>query len=221
MSANMRTASASSGNGNAKNYDSIMKILLIGDSGVGKSCLLVRFVDDKFNPSFITTIGIDFKIKTIDSNGKKIKLQLWDTAGQERFRTITTAYYRGAMGIILVYDVTDESTFDHIKTWYKTVNEHANGEAQLLLVGNKSDMETRVVTYEQGEALANELGIPFVESSAKDDKNVNEIFFTLTKLIQEKLDASNVPEPEVKDKVNIKKKSSNGPGTGPPMGGCC
>ncbi|EGA75114.1 Sec4p [Saccharomyces cerevisiae AWRI796] len=173
----LRTVSASSGNG--KSYDSIMKILLIGDSGVGKSCLLVRFVEDKFNPSFITTIGIDFKIKTVDINGKKVKLQLWDTAGQERFRTITTAYYRGAMGIILVYDVTDERTFTNIKQWFKTVNEHANDEAQLLLVGNKSDMETRVVTADQGEALAKELGIPFIESSAKNDDNVNEYFFHL------------------------------------------
>ena len=174
----LRTVSASSGTG--KSYDSIMKILLIGDSGVGKSCLLVRFVDDKFNPSFITTIGIDFKIKTVDINGKKTKLQLWDTAGQERFRTITTAYYRG--------DVTDERTFTNIRQWFKTVNEHANDDAQLLLVGNKSDMDTRTVTYEQGETLAKELGIPFVESSAKNDDNVNEIFFTLARLIQEKID---------------------------------
>ena len=175
---------------NNKNYDSIMKILLIGDSGVGKSCLLVRFVEDKFSPSFITTIGIDFKIKTVDINGKKIKLQLWDTAGQERFRTITTAYYRGAMGIILVYDVTDERTFANVKQWFKTVNDHASDDAQLLLVGNKSDMDTRVVSYEQGEALAQELGLPFIESSAKDDSNVNEIFFTLAKLIQDKIDSN-------------------------------
>ncbi|CCK71149.1 Rab family GTPase SEC4 KNAG_0G00930 [Huiozyma naganishii CBS 8797] len=183
-----RNSTASGG----KNYDSIMKILLVGDSGVGKSCLLVRFVEDRFNPSFITTIGIDFKIKTVDINGKKVKLQLWDTAGQERFRTITTAYYRGAMGIILVYDVTDERTFNNIRQWFTTVTEHANDDAQLLLVGNKSDMDTRVVSREQGETLAAELGLPFVESSAKDDDNVNEIFFTLTKLIQDKIDANTV-----------------------------
>ncbi|AGO13846.1 AaceriAGL021Wp [[Ashbya] aceris (nom. inval.)] len=181
----LRTVSSSSG---AKNYDSIMKILLVGDSGVGKSCLLVRFVEDKFSPSFITTIGIDFKIKAVDINGKKIKLQLWDTAGQERFRTITTAYYRGAMGIILVYDVTDERTFENIRQWFTTVNQHANEEAQLLLVGNKKDMDTRAVTYEQGESLAKELGVPFIEASAKDDENVSDIFFTLAKLIQEKID---------------------------------
>lgn len=196
--------------GNGKNYDSIMKILLIGDSGVGKSCLLVRFVEDKFNPSFITTIGIDFKIKTVDINGKKVKLQLWDTAGQERFRTITTAYYRGAMGIILVYDVTDERTFKNIKTWFNTVSEHANDDAQLLLVGNKSDMDTRVVTTEQGETLAKELGIPFVESSAKEDSNVDEIFFTLAKLIQEKVDSNQVNNAENgRDGININTSSSS------------
>lgn len=204
----LRTVSGSSGNG--KSYDSIMKILLIGDSGVGKSCLLVRFVEDKFNPSFITTIGIDFKIKTVDINGKKVKLQLWDTAGQERFRTITTAYYRGAMGIILVYDVTDERTFANIKQWFKTVNEHANDEAQLLLVGNKSDMDTRVVTTEQGEALAKELGLPFIESSAKNDDNVNEIFFTLARLIQEKIDSNKISGPNGGKDGNISINASNG-----------
>lgn len=204
-----------SGN-NSKNYDSIMKILLIGDSGVGKSCLLVRFVEDKFSPSFITTIGIDFKIKTVDINGKKIKLQLWDTAGQERFRTITTAYYRGAMGIILVYDVTDERTFANVKQWFKTVSDHANDDAQLLLVGNKSDMDTRLVSFEQGESLAKELGIPFVESSAKDDTNVNEIFFTLARLIQGKIDSNAMAtNANGKDNVNIKSKGSEN------SSGCC
>lgn len=197
--------------GNNKNYDSIMKILLIGDSGVGKSCLLVRFVEDKFSPSFITTIGIDFKIKTVDINGKKVKLQLWDTAGQERFRTITTAYYRGAMGIILVYDVTDERTFTNVNQWFKTVSDHANDDAQLLLVGNKSDMDTRVVSYEQGESLAKELGLPFVEASAKDDTNVNDIFFTLAKLIQEKIDNNKMSDGNAQDSnVNIKSGNDSG-----------
>lgn len=95
-----------------RNYDFLIKLLLIGDSGVGKSCCLLRFSEDSFTPSFITTIGIDFKIRTIELDGKRVKLQIWDTAGQERFRTITTAYYRGAMGILLVYDVTDERSFN-------------------------------------------------------------------------------------------------------------
>ena len=99
-----------------------IKLLLIGDSGVGKSCCLLRFSEDSFTPSFITTIGIDFKIRTIELDGKRVKLQIWDTAGQERFRTITTAYYRGAMGILLVYDVTDERSFNSMATSYQFIN---------------------------------------------------------------------------------------------------
>ena len=165
----------------------IMKLLLVGDSGVGKSCLLLRFVEDKFNPSFITTIGIDFKIRTIDSKGKKIKLQVWDTAGQERFRTITTAYYRGAMGIVLIYDVTDARSFENVQNWFQTVSQHANEEAQIFLVGNKcDDEENRQVSREQGEELAQKLQIPFLEASAKTNQNVESIFYELAGIIQEK-----------------------------------
>lgn len=165
---------------NARSFDSILKLLLVGDSGVGKSCLLLRFVEDKFNPSFITTIGIDFRIRTIELDGKRIKLQLWDTAGQERFRTITTAYYRGATGIVMVYDVTDRRTFDNIKTWFQTVHQHANDDTKLVLVGNKCDEEElRDVSREEGEALAKELGILFFEASAKTNENVDDLFFKL------------------------------------------
>lgn len=104
-----------------------IKLLLIGDSGVGKSCCLLRFSEDSFTPSFITTIGIDFKIRTIELDGKRVKLQIWDTAGQERFRTITTAYYRGAMGILLVYDVTDERSFNSESGWREPTREDKQG----------------------------------------------------------------------------------------------
>ena len=168
-------------------YDMIMKLLLVGDSGVGKSCLLLRFVEDKFNPSFITTIGIDFKIRTIESKGKKIKLQVWDTAGQERFRTITTAYYRGGMGIVLIYDVTDLRSFENVETWYQTVTQHANEDAQIFLVGNKCDDDSsRQVSTEEGQQLAAKLNVPFLEASAKSNHNVDSIFYELAGLIQEK-----------------------------------
>ena len=107
----------------AKAYDHLFKLLLIGDSGVGKTCLIIRFAEDNFNNTYISTIGIDFKIHTVDIEGKKIKLQVWDIAGQEQFKTITTAYYRGAIGIILVYDITDEKSFENIQNWVKSIKE--------------------------------------------------------------------------------------------------
>lgn len=176
-----------SGKAPSRSYDMIMKLLLVGDSGVGKSCILLRFVEDKFNPSFITTIGIDFKIRTIESKGKKIKLQVWDTAGQERFRTITTAYYRGAMGIVLIYDVTDARSFENVENWYETVSQHANEDAQIFLVGNKcDDSEGRQVSQETGQELASKLNIPFLEASAKSNINVDAIFYELAGIIQDK-----------------------------------
>jgi len=106
--------------------DMQIKLLMIGDSGVGKTCLLLRYANDSFSPTFITTIGIDFKIKTIELGGKVVKLQIWDTAGQERFRTITTSYFRGAQGILLVYDVTDRGSFENIKNWVGQIQQHAD-----------------------------------------------------------------------------------------------
>lgn len=192
-------------------YDMIMKLLLVGDSGVGKSCLLLRFVEDKFNPSFITTIGIDFKIRTIESKGKKIKLQVWDTAGQERFRTITTAYYRGAMGIVLIYDVTDSRTFDNVQNWFQTVTQHANEDAQIFLVGNKCDDEVnRQVTKEQGQELAAQLGVPFLESSAKTNENVDSIFYELAGIIQEKHVDDAIPASNSAGGVDISKSNTGG-----------
>ena len=125
----LRMASAKSSN---KPFDVLVKLLLIGDSGVGKSCLLLRYSDDKFTTSFITTIGIDFKIKTIHLDQKKVKMQIWDTAGQERFRTITAAYYRGAHGVLLVYDVTDETSFENVRNWMRNIEAHASEAAKCV-----------------------------------------------------------------------------------------
>lgn len=174
-----------------RNYDFLIKLLLIGDSGVGKSCCLLRFSEDSFTPSFITTIGIDFKIRTIELDGKRVKLQIWDTAGQERFRTITTAYYRGAMGILLVYDVTDERSFNNIRTWFSNVEQHASEGVHKILIGNKCDWEEkRAVTTEQGQKLADELGIPFLEVSAKNNINVDQAFYSLASEIKKVMDST-------------------------------
>jgi Ras-related protein Rab-8A len=175
-----------------RNFNHLVKLLLIGDSAVGKSCLLLRYSDDHFSSSFITTIGIDFKIKSVEVEGKKIKLQIWDTAGQERFRTITTAYYRGAMGIILVYDVTNETSFNNVRNWMRQIDQHASDTVRRILVANKCDVpaEQRKVSEEQGRALAAEFDVPFFEASAKENLNVSDVFMTITKEIVARLEAA-------------------------------
>ena len=170
-----------------RTYDLLFKLLLIGDSGVGKTCILFRFSDDAFNTTFISTIGIDFKIKTIELRGKKIKLQIWDTAGQERFHTITTSYYRGAMGIMLVYDITNSKSFDNIAKWLRNIQEHANEDVEKMILGNKCDMEDkRVIPKERGEAIAKENGIRFLETSAKTNVNIDKAFMDLSESILDK-----------------------------------
>jgi len=170
-----------------KTYDLLFKLLLIGDSGVGKTCILFRFSDDAFNTTFISTIGIDFKIKTVELRGKKIKLQIWDTAGQERFHTITTSYYRGAMGIMLVYDITQPKTFDNIAKWLRNIDEHANEDVEKMILGNKCDMEDkRMVSKERGESIAREHGIRFLETSAKANVNIERSFLDLAEAILDK-----------------------------------
>ncbi|GAK66173.1 rab-type small GTP-binding protein [Moesziomyces antarcticus] len=203
-------------------YDFLIKLLLIGDSGVGKSCLLLRFCDDAWTPSFITTIGIDFKIRTIELDGKRIKLQIWDTAGQERFRTITTAYYRGAMGILLVFDVTDQKSFENVRTWHANIEQHASEGVSKILIGNKSDWEEkRAVSMEQGEELAKELGIPYIETSAKSNANVEEAFFNLAREVKTRLiDTAAVtqasPAAAAAGNVNVNSAPKSGA-----TGGCC
>jgi len=142
--------------------------------------LLLRFADDSYVDSYISTIGVDFKIRTIELDGKAIKLQIWDTAGQERFRTITSSYYRGAHGIIIVYDVTDMDSFNNVKQWLSEIDKYASDNVSKLLVGNKCDMaEKRVVDQQMAKSFADELGIPFLETSAKDASNVEQAFLTM------------------------------------------
>ncbi|KRH06047.1 hypothetical protein GLYMA_16G001700v4 [Glycine max] len=168
-------------------YDYLFKLLLIGDSSVGKSCLLLRFADDSYVDSYISTIGVDFKIRTVELEGKTVKLQIWDTAGQERFRTITSSYYRGAHGIIIVYDVTEMESFNNVKQWLNEIDRYANDSVCKLLVGNKSDLvDNKVVDSLTAKAFADELGIPFLETSAKDSINVEQAFLTMTAEIKKK-----------------------------------
>lgn len=159
-------------------FDYVFKLLLIGDSGVGKSSLLLRFTSDSFD-DLSPTIGVDFKLKLMTIGGKRLKLTIWDTAGQERFRTLTSSYYRGAQGIIFVYDVTRRETFTNLsEIWAKEVDLYSsNQDCIKMLVGNKVDRENeRVVTKQEGIALARQLGCLFLECSAKTHVNVENCF---------------------------------------------
>ncbi|KAJ7990305.1 hypothetical protein DPEC_G00298930 [Dallia pectoralis] len=186
-------------------YDYLFKLLLIGDSGVGKSCLLLRFADDTYTESYISTIGVDFKIRTIEMEGKMVKLQIWDTAGQERFRTITSSYYRGAHGIIIVYDVTDQESFNNVKQWLEEIDRYACENVCKLLVGNKCDLVSKkVVNSVTGQELALSLKMPFLETSAKSADNVEKSFLTMASNIQKCIgnDAVQTEAAKVGNKIN-------------------
>ncbi|XP_042294310.1 ras-related protein Rab-26 [Sceloporus undulatus] len=164
-------------------YDVAFKVMLVGDSGVGKTCLLVRFKDGAFLAgSFISTVGIDFRNKVLNVDGVKVKLQIWDTAGQERFRSVTHAYYRDAHALLLLYDVTNRASFDNIQAWLTEIHEYAKQDVVLMLLGNKVDStQERVVKREDGEKLAKEYGVPFMETSAKSGLNVDLAFTAIAK----------------------------------------
>jgi len=168
------------------NYDYLFKLLVIGDSGVGKSCLLLRFADHIYEDDSIPTIGVDFKIKTINtSDGKTIKLQIWDTAGQERFRTLCSSYFKGAHGIIIVYDICDKLSFDHIGKWISECERYAEPTVPKILIGNKCDLKTkRQIDIDIGKEYANKLGIPFLETSSKSFINVEQAFYTMASEIR-------------------------------------
>ncbi|KAG2195085.1 hypothetical protein INT46_002648 [Mucor plumbeus] len=206
-------------------YDYLFKLLLIGDSGVGKSCLLLRFADDTYTESYISTIGVDFvrrrKIRTIELEGKTVKLQIWDTAGQERFRTITSSYYRGAHGIIVVYDVTDADSFNNVKQWMQEIDRYAAEGVNKLLVGNKSDLtDKKVVEYTEAKEFADSITIPFLETSAKDSTNVEQAFLTMAKQIKDRMGAT-VQQQQQQSTVKVGPGASLQPGQSNGGGGCC
>lgn len=198
-------------------HDMQIKLLMIGDSGVGKTCLLLRYSNDSFSPTFITTIGIDFKIKNIEIEDKRIKLQIWDTAGQERFRTITTSYFRGAQGIVLVYDVTDRRSFESIRNWISQIQQHADIHVNKILVGNKSDMfDEKVVSSNEGQKLADEFGMEFWEASAKNNVNVEKCFLSIAKCVKSRLISDESTSSSTRKNFKISSR-----GIGVSKRGCC
>jgi len=172
----------------ARTYDHLFKLVLVGDHDVGKQELLKRFVDNIFQGRYVTTVAVDLMVKTIEIDGKKVKLQLWDTVGNERFRSLTTAYFRGAHGVILVYDVSKERTFHSLTEWNRLVEQYASPDVVKMMIGNRCDCEPheKGVSTESGQALADELGYSFYEVSPKTGLNVNEAFHTFARHVKRK-----------------------------------
>lgn len=166
----------------------LFKYIIIGDSGVGKSCLLLQFTDKRFEAGHDLTIGVEFGARMISIDDKPVKLQVWDTAGQESFRSITRSYYRGAAGALLVYDVTRRETFEHVATWLEDCKENSGMHMTILLIGNKADLaDKRAVPEAEGRRFAEEHGLPFIETSAKTALNVEEAFLRTARAIYDKI----------------------------------
>lgn len=179
----------------------MFKLLIVGESGVGKTCILLRFAEDLFEENFLTTIGVDFKVKQITVDDKQIKLQIWDSAGQERFKNITMSYYRNCSGIIIVYDVTNHNSFEKVGEWIEEVRRYVP-TVPLMIIGNKCDMEDkRQVSTEEGRELAAKYNLIFLETSAKNNTNIENTFTDLSRLLMK--DAENKPKQESKNQVNI------------------
>ncbi|KAG5525760.1 hypothetical protein RHMOL_Rhmol11G0183200 [Rhododendron molle] len=161
-------------------YDYLFKVVLIGDSGVGKSNLLSRFTRNEFCLESKSTIGVEFATRTLQVEGRTVKAQIWDTAGQERYRAITSAYYRGALGALLVYDVTKPTTFENISRWLKELRDHADSNINIMLIGNKTDLKhLRAVATEDAQGFAEKEGLSFIETSALEATNVEKAFQTI------------------------------------------
>ena len=202
----------------ANNYDKLFRYIIVGDMAVGKSCILLQFTDNKFRVQHELTIGVEFGAKTIELNNKTIKIQIWDTAGQEQFQAITRTYYKGAIGALLVYDITRRDTFTHVTKWLEEVKSNSSKHICVILIGNKKDLEDkRQVTYEEGESFARENGLMFLETSAKTAFNVVEAFNLSAQASLNNIEKTGVDPTENKNKMKIENK----PQEPVKKGGCC
>jgi len=168
-------------------YAYMFKYIIVGDSFVGKSSILLSFTDKRFDSHKGPTIGIEFGIRTVLVAGQPVKLQIWDTAGQERYQSITRSYYRGVIGALLVYDISRRDTFTHLTKWLEDMRKHVGSNTEIMLVGNKSDLARREVAFEEGERFANENGLIFLETSAKVADHVDEAFLRIAHEIHGKI----------------------------------
>ncbi|XP_032932820.1 ras-related protein Rab-37 isoform X1 [Catharus ustulatus] len=195
-----------------RDYELSGKVMLLGDSGVGKTCFLLQFKDGAFlSGTFIATVGIDFRNKVVAVDGVKVKLQIWDTAGQERFRSVTHAYYRDAQALLLLYDITSKMSFDNIRAWLTEIHEYAQKDVVIMLLGNKADVSSeRAVRTEDGASLAREYGVPFMETSAKTGMNVELAFLAIAKeLKQRAVQPLDEPRFQIHEYIESQKKKSS------------
>ncbi|KAF8077357.1 hypothetical protein N665_1043s0002 [Sinapis alba] len=194
----------------------LFKIVIIGDSAVGKSNLLTRYARNEFNPNSKATIGVEFQTQSMLIDGKEVKAQIWDTAGQERFRAVTSAYYRGAVGALVVYDITRTSTFENVGRWLDELNTHSDTTVAKMLIGNKCDLESiRAVSIEEGKSLAESQGLFFMETSALDSTNVNTAFEMVIRDIysnisRKQLNSDSYKEELSGDRVSLVKNENEG-----------
>jgi len=203
-------------------YDYLFKVVLIGDSGVGKSNLLSRFTRNEFNLESKSTIGVEFATRSITVDNKTIKAQIWDTAGQERYRAITSAYYRGAVGALLVYDIAKHLTYENVERWLKELRDHADANIVIMLVGNKSDLRhLRAVLTEEASAYAETSSLSFIETSALDSTNVETAFTNILTEIyhivsQRQLDSRDEDDLPQGSPIVIDQSEDNGSSSKPP-----
>ena len=185
-------------------YDYMFRYIIVGDSNVGKSCLLLQFTDNKFRQNHEATIGVEFGGKTLEIKNKNVKIQIWDTAGQEVYQAITRGYYKGATGAFVVYDITRKETFEHVEKWLEDVRTNASKDIQVILIGNKKDLENeRVVSFDDGSSLAEKHNILFLETSAKTAFNVQEAFIKSAEKILEGILKSGVDPNKTNQNVKI------------------
>ena len=202
----------------SNNYDHLFRYIIVGDMAVGKSCILLQFTDNKFRHQHELTIGVEFGAKTITLNNKTINIQIWDTAGQEAFQAITRTYYKGAVGALLVYDITRKDTFTHVTKWLEEVKMNSSRSICIILIGNKKDLEEkRQVSYEEGENFAKENGLMFLETSAKTAYNVVEAFNLSAQAILNNVEKNGVDPTSGKTAVKLGPEAGNAKQSG----GCC
>lgn len=209
-------------------YAYLFKYIIIGDTGVGKSCMLLQFTDKRFQPVHDLTIGVEFGARLITIEGQQIKLQIWDTAGQESFRSITRSYYRDAAGALLVYDITRRESFNHLSRWLEEARQNGNPSMTVMLIGNKTDLEhRRAVSTKEGEIFAQENGLVFMETSAKTSANVENAFIKTAESIYEKIKSGLYDPSREGNGVKLGVMASNtntnkvGAPSGGKTGGCC